>query len=256
MIPRRAFRLTLAAVMTLITAGSADARAHGTRAVVDVDNPHRKVAGGLAGRHVRTTTERVPVCADLPGSPTTRCREHVAVTVTVDEPPPAFSDTIRRFIAERNLTRSLAQGIKRDSARRWLEARPVMHYGIEPEPFVQVQLKREMLVLLARITGEGAIGRAATGVSPGSSIRVFAEAEQLEWSSARATFIQIEEFRGPNPLVTAMAAQAGFGALGGALFWGGLFGEKMLHGALGDALVIHPQAWPPGIQIKGSFDVP
>lgn len=58
-------------------------------------------------------------------------------------------------------------------------------------------------------------------------------------SAVRATFIQIEEFRGPNPLVTPMAVQAGYATAGGALFWTGLAGEKLLHHALGDSFVIH-----------------
>ena len=131
-----------------------------------------------------------------------------------------------------------------------------MFYGIEPEPALRFELKREMLLLLARVSGQGLISRAAAGLSPTSSIRALAVSEETDRERVRATFIQIEEFRGPNPLVTPMAVQGAYAAAGGALFWSGLLGEKLLHHALGDAFVIHPQLWPPGIQVKGSFAVP
>jgi hypothetical protein len=87
-------------------------------------------------------------------------------------------------------------------------------------------------------------------------MRAFDEDLLLGRERARATFIEIEEFKGVDPLTPTLAAQASYAIAGAVLFGGGIGAEHLLHGSLGDAFDIHPQLWPPGLLIKGRFRVP
>jgi hypothetical protein len=249
------------ALTTLVVTGvsaRAAARSDAARGEVGLDHRHRGSPWRPMSMHHDTgeaPSGDVEVCVEMPRTPRDRCRASVSVTVALGEAPEA-PDFGRRAVTEMNLVHSIERGVAAAAQRRRRAARPVMLYGIEAEPVLQFQLKREMLVLLARLTRQGAIGRAAIGLTPTSSIRSIAESQALERTRDRATFIQIEEFGGANPLATPRTTQAAFAALGASLFWGGFAGEKLLHGALGEAFVIHPQPWPPGIEIKGSFELP
>jgi hypothetical protein len=248
-----------AAVLTMaLLPARAEALTCEARGVVELGRHHGRCAGSGMNRYSRLSEPNagtVTVCADASDRPLGGCRAPVDVVVTLPDEPPHPSSIEGGRLAQ-NRARALEREVRAAAERRRHLPRPVMLYGIEPEPAGQFQLKREMLFLLARVSGQGLIGRAAVGLGPISSLRAVAESEALEGTRVRATYLQIEEFRGPNPLVNSLAVQGAYAAAGGALFWAGLLGEKLLHGALGDALAIHPQVWPPGIQIKGSFSSP
>jgi hypothetical protein len=242
--------------MTALMTASSEARACEARGVVDIDRHHWRCAGSPLGRHGgEPTIVRVPVCAAASADPLAACRTPVEVLVALADAP-ASPDFSVRARTEQNRARSLERDVLAAAERRRLFPRPVMFYGIEPEAAGQLQLKREMLFVLARVSGQGLIGRAAAGLGPTSSLRAFAEAEALESTRIRATYLQVEELMAPNPLVNSWTVQAGFAATGASLFWAGLAGEKLLDGALGAAFAIHPQIWPPGIEVKGSFGSP
>lgn len=240
-------------MMTGFVASGSEARAQSARGEGEVGH-HWIFSRGPLARQSEPVGD-VTVCVQVAQAPRKPCPARVGVTVALDTRP-APLDFTKRAIAEQNRVRSIDRGVQAHAERRRLAARPTMFYGIEPEPALQFQLKREMLLLAATVSGQALISRAAAGLSPTSSIRAFAVMDDSDHERLRATFLQIEEFRGPNPLVTPMAVQEAYAAAGGACFFSGLLGEKLLHHALGDAFVIHPQIWPPGIQIKGSFAVP
>jgi|HubBroStandDraft_4_1064222.scaffolds.fasta_scaffold224420_2 hypothetical protein len=186
------------------------------------------------------------VCSEVPRRWTKRCRGRVV------EEEPVILNLHPPTTAELNLTRPFARGVQPTSLAGVLEIGHRMLYGIEPEPVLQFQLKREMLAFLASLTQDSRILSAAIAIEPTSSIRAIAEAQVTDRERIRATYVEIEGyevFTIPAPLSTEVAL-AGTGAL---LFGTGIFGQKMLHGALGDALAIRPQPWPLGIQIGGTF---
>jgi hypothetical protein len=125
--------------------------------------------------------------------------------------------------------------------------------GLRLEPFVQFQLKREMLRFLGEVTRQSGILRAATTLRLNFSLRATAALESLARTRERATFIQIEEFWGPNPLTTSLPVGATFAGPSALLFGSSILSGKLFQASLGDALAIHPQPWPPGIQISGTF---
>lgn len=211
-------------------------------------------AEGL-GRAPAPAGGRVVVCVDLLRTPRAQCRRDVGVMIGRDHLP-AIPDFSRHAVTERNLILAIERGIGALAERRRVAARPAMLYGIELEPVFQLRLRREMLVVLARLTEQGAIGRAAAGLRPSQTIRAFVEGEALERTRDRATYLQIEDFKGSNPLRTPLTTQGAFAALGASFFGSGIAAQRLLRGALGDALVIHPQPWPPGIEIGGTFGVP
>ena len=240
-------------MMTGFVASGSDARAQSARGEGEVGH-HWIFSRGPLARQTEPVGD-VTVCVQMAQAPRKPCAARVGVTVALDTRPVPL-DFTQRATAEQNRVHAIDRGVRAHAERRRLAARPTMFYGIEPEPVLQFELKREMLLLLATVSGQSLISRAAAGLSPTSSIRAFAVSEENDRERVRATFIQVEDFRGPNPLVTPMAVQEAYAAAGGALFWSGLLGEKLLHHALGDAFVIHPQIWPPGMQVKGSFAVP
>jgi hypothetical protein len=189
------------------------------------------------------------VCSEIPRAWMKRCRGRV------EEAPP-IPDRRRLTTAELNLTRSLALAAQAASGRGALAIGHTMLYGIEPEPLLEFELRREMLVFLARIVQDSRVLSAALALEPTSSIRAIAEAQASDRERVRATYVEIEGYEvvaAERPSPSTEMALAGTGAL---LFGSGLFGQKLLHGSLGDALAIRPQPWPLGLQIGGIFRVP
>jgi hypothetical protein len=255
--PRRTSLLGSGLMAAILGAGSAEARAQEAPAEVQESSPRARFDGGPLDDQAaasRATVESVLVCSSLPRTPKEPCHQLVGVKVGFDALP--FLDMREHTAEEMALTRSLERGARTASRRRFAALRPAMLYGIEPEPILQFQLKREMLVLLAKVTDEARILRAATSIEPTSSIRAVAESQNLDRTRARATYVEIEGLMGDTPRATTLTAQFAYASAGAALFAGGILGEKLLHGALEDTFCIHPQPWPPGIRISGTFGSP
>jgi hypothetical protein len=156
--------------------------------------------------------------------------------------------------AELYLARSLERGTRAAALRRALDA-PLgaIRYGVRSEPLLQFQMKRELLLLLARVTGESRLTRAAMSLRPTSSLRGIEEGLALEGSRVRATYVAIEELLAPREMVTSMSTHAAFASSGALLFGSAIAAQKLLHGALGDRLSIYPLPWPTGFSISGRF---
>lgn len=195
------------------------------------------------------------MCVAVPIRPLDRCATTVDVIVAFEQGPITL-DIALLTRTEQNLIQSTLRSERDAITRRLRGDTPIRLYGIEPESPMQVYIKREMLLVLAQVTGLGAVGRAARGLSPSSSIRAIAEGESAERTRGRATYLQIEDREGPTPLRTSPGSQATFAAAGATLFTNGLVGQKLLHGSLGDALTIHPLPWPIGVEISGRFRLP
>jgi hypothetical protein len=165
---------------------------------------------------------------------------------------PAFLDLHGPTTAELNVTRANTIAAHEASQRATLIVGYTMLYGIEPEPVLEFELKREMLLFLAKMLQDSRVVSAALAIEPTSSIRAIREAQLADRERLQGTYVEIEDYEvvTATASVPVMVALAGTGA---GLFGAGLFGQKMLHGALGDALAIRPQPWPLGLQIGGKF---
>lgn len=168
---------------------------------------------------------------------------------------PSLYDRTLHGAAELRLMKSIERGTVAAIKLDFLTAPlTVMRYGILAEPRRQFQLKRDMLLFVGKLTGQAGFARAAVSLRPTTSFRGITEALALERSRNRATFLDIVELLGSGPLVSSRATSAAFALAGGALFGSGIGVHRLLHGALGDALSVYPQPWPPGIRMSGKFN--
>lgn len=155
---------------------------------------------------------------------------------------------------ERTLSRSLEHGAWLSSKRRFSGAHLAMALnGYEPEYLLKYQLKRELLFFAAKLTGESSLRRAATTLTRGATLRALIEMEALERSRARATYVQIEEWRGYDVAylrANIRPPDATFATIGAALLGTGAVLRRVT------PLPIQPQMWPPGIQVSGTFSIP
>jgi hypothetical protein len=128
-----------------------------------------------------------------------------------------------------------------------------MQNGFEPEPILGVELRREILVFLADLTGERSLRRAGVKLPAISTIRAIADMDALERARRRGSYIEIEDFKGPERSVTTPDAVLA----GSVLLGAGLVIYRIRDEAdTSDAFAVRPQPWPPGIRIKGKFNWP
>ena len=157
-----------------------------------------------------------------------------------------------RTEADRAAARVVERGPKANKvARKKSGPRAPMQNGFEPEAIVEPEFRREILLFLANLTGEQSLRRAGKQLPRLATIRALAETQALEDAHRRATYIEIEDFAGPEKTITTPPAMVA----GGVLLGTGAIFARVLHGAQGDVR-IRPQLWPPGIRIHGTFDVP
>jgi hypothetical protein len=198
----------------------------------------------------------IAICLDLRDTPLGPCPRELRLPVPFG-PPPSLVD-VHRIQTEENTAEAVKREILAAARLRTLGAQIPILYGIEGEPLKQFELKREILVGLARLSGDSRVMTAALGVGPSSTLRAFVEGDFIPETRVRGTYVEIEDLRGENPLVPTVAQELTFASIGAGLFGLGagthaVFRRAM--GAYGDNLQIHPQPWPPGVTIKGSFSV-
>src|SRR5690242_15733619 len=69
--------------------------------------------------------------------------------------------------AEQALSRSIERGSRRVVKRsRYDIPLAVRHYGMQTEPYFQLQMKREILLTIAKVTGESRLVRTAMSLRP------------------------------------------------------------------------------------------
>jgi hypothetical protein len=198
----------------------------------------------------------VSICSDLRSTPLGPCPHAFRLPVAF-VPATSLLD-VRRIQIEENTAEAVKREIRAAARLRTIGARIPILYGIEDEPLKQFQLKQEILVALAKLSGDSRVMAAALGLAPGSTLRAFAGREEPPETSVRGTYVEIEELRGQNPLVPTVAQELMFGSVGAGLFVIGAGTHALVRramGDLGDNLQIHPQPWPPGLLVKGTFSV-
>ena len=202
----------------------------------------------------RILTEGLFGCPGFPGARySQKCPTVAPAPLVVKDP--AFVFEMRPSARELLIDRNLEQDIQSEAMRRSFGVDLTMHYGLEIESDSAFQLRRELVVLAAKVTEMPLVLRAAEGLTPLSTIRPIRESQELDRSSQRATYLQVEEFIGPSPHPGTMAAETAYASAGAGLFISGAVAARFLHGAgLGDSLHIVPQPWPPGLQLYGSFN--
>jgi hypothetical protein len=194
------------------------------------------------------------MCAVARRTPLGPCPAAVRVAVPFREVL-SILDT-RRYQMERNSDELLAREIQEIARLRLLHTRIDMLYGVEGEPEEQYRLRREAFVFLATLSGDSRVLTAARGMGPSSSIRQFSEIDAARLWSRWATYVQVEEVMGTAALSTTLLQEMRYASLGASLFMVGSISHSFLVKAMGhnsDMLAIHPQPWPPGVTIRGSF---
>jgi len=194
--------------------------------------------------------ETIFLCKDVTPS---SCRGVVAIPALSGREP-RLEGSQWRTESDREAARVMQQGPKATKiARKKAGPRAPMQNGFEPAAIVEPEFRREILLFLASLTGDLSLRREGRQLPRIATIRALAETQALADAHRRATYIEIEDFKGPDKTITtppAMVAGAvllGTGAV--ARLRGGGSGEP-------DAVLLRPQLWPPGIRIKGTFDVP
>ena len=250
------------AVLTLVTLAGGSAEAQGTfraparawreaPAILDLQYHALDRAGDRADLGAfRGVTLRAPLVHQIAsvgpdtlsfGSGMMVCPMAPRKCRTIAVAAPAFLDPRRPTTAELNVVRANTIAAREASQRATLLVGYTMLYGIEPEPVLEFELKRELLLVLAKTLQDSRIVSAAIAIEPTSSVRGIQEAELADRERLQGTYVEIEGYEvttttAPLPVMVALAGT------GAGLFGAGLFGQKMLHGALGDALANPPSA--------------
>jgi hypothetical protein len=155
--------------------------------------------------------------------------------------------------AARRLHAWLEQEIQASAKRRSLASPYQLRYGVEPELPAQTELRREIFFFLASLTGESSLRRAATSAPSSLTIRAVVDGEAEDRERRRATFVEIEELKGPSPRPTSAGARGAFASAGALLFASGIAGARLV--STTTTLVV-PQPWPAGLRISGTFELP
>ena len=212
----------------------------------------------------RATSPRSPADLRLRGAPEetiflckevtpSACRGVVAIPMRSGSEP-RIEGSRWRTEPDRKTARVVEHGPSAVKLRRIRPGRAPMQNGFEPEPLVELELRREILVFLAEVTGERSLRRAGTQLPRISTIRAIADMNALERARRRATYIQTEDFKGNDKSITTPTAMLA----GGILLASGATIDRLILDEPGEGAraKIKPQLWPPGIRIKGRFDWP
>ena len=203
-------------------------------------------------RHLRPLTESVLLCGGVPGAPLDECASVTRVPLVYN----GGQDLVHmaRTVAEQRIERALENEVHAEYQRRSFGPELSLHYGLELEPRPQYQLRRELIALAAKLIELPPGVRASIMPTPLSSIRSIRQSQELERSAQRATYLDIEEFKGPSQLRATKAEEVGYAGVGVALFTIGGLAARVFRASLSDRFRVQPQPWPPGLQINGHFD--
>lgn len=137
--------------------------------------------------------------------------------------------------------------------RGWLGAPSTVPYGIEMERAEQYEMRREMFFLMSRFFAEPGLRRAALTMRRGASLRAVVDAETDDKIRRRATYLEIEQWKGTSPRVVSPGTQAAWLTTGVVLATGGMAAAAL---PLGKDVYVRPHPWPAGVFVNGYFSMP
>jgi hypothetical protein len=211
------------------------------------------VVQGLRIRPRSPGWDFVLLCPEVRVGP--ECEDKVEVSVVVDSP---VVDRMPRHAtsAEWNRRKKLDRWprVIEEHLRMLEHARAPMEAGVEPEPVLEWQVKHELLEALVDLTGERSIRRTSQNQSipQVERIRGVQNVVDLERAHRRATYIEIEEFKGnENDTTNGPLAMLG----GFALMGTGIALDVAIDDPPKDMPHVNPRPkfWHPGIRLKGRF---
>jgi hypothetical protein len=197
---------------------------------------------------------RLPPASPRPGcvtAPSLDSAEVSCATVTSVFPPSSsdFSANPRRA----RVTIPWETVVQRPDVRPSPERAPIEN-GFDPAPRWQVEIDRELFLMIADLTNTP-IAMRSYGEDV-EEMRAWRNLHDDERTRKRATYLEVEEFMGNSrddnvdPLVVAgmsLTALTGFMAMAD-------WDEVVISETLG--LKLRPRLWPPGLRVKGTFPWP
>src|SRR5262245_58549584 len=183
------------------------------------------------------------------------CDERIGVPLGHE--PVRIRDLRLETPAERRPARALARWgwLVGDRDRVLSEGRAPTSSGAEPAPPMQLHVQRELLELLADLTGERALRHATIELPDRERSRGARVEDAVLAQSRRATYVEVERLRGTLRTTVSPARSL---AAGGSLAIGALVLDAFFPNPRPEEAGVTPaaQVWAPGIRIKGRFSIP